>query len=171
MILSKTTSSLSIWKILGALLWRKRSWRSSHTSWIVVEKITLSCVSELWIQDRIISLYFFHEAYSSGLSMADRILMVPSMKPSLDLAFKEIVTKNWNFKLFFCSAKMSHNVKFPLWFSQVILTWLTKLTRCQRYADSTEVLVQVPMTTTDWIHIPAWLLGPHISLDKKSTKS
>ena len=51
----------------------------------------MSCVSELRIQERIISLYFFHEAYSSGLFVLDGMKMVPFMKPSLDLTFKEII--------------------------------------------------------------------------------
>lgn len=34
-----------------------------------------------------------------------------------------------------------------------------KVARCQQQADSTEVLVLVPIATSDWIHIPALLLG------------
>ena len=68
--------------------------RSSHTSYDVARKMTLftmSCVSELRIQERIISLHFFHEAYSSSLFVLDGMKMVPYIKPCLDLAFKEII--------------------------------------------------------------------------------
>jgi len=50
----------------------------------------MSIVKDLKIQDNTMSLHFFHAAYYSCLSFAEGALRVPSTKPNLDFAFKEI---------------------------------------------------------------------------------